>query len=57
MRPTSSCSNPAAIADRAAYDDPRLGPVGVEQVLVNGVPVVRNDTLTSYRPGRIVCRS
>jgi N-acyl-D-amino-acid deacylase len=32
--------NPATIADRATYDDPNQFSIGVEHVLVNGVPAI-----------------
>ena len=34
--------DPATIADRATYDEPARYAVGVEHVLVNGVPVIRD---------------
>ena len=34
--------NPATIADKAAFDSPKQYAVGVEHVVVNGVPVLRN---------------
>jgi N-acyl-D-amino-acid deacylase len=46
--------DPAAIADRATFDEPRQYAVGVEHVLVNGVPVIRNGEHTGAKPGRVV---
>lgn len=46
--------DPATIADRATFDDPRQYAVGVEHVLVNGVPVIRNGEHTGAKPGRVV---
>ena len=46
--------DPATIADRATYDEPAQYAVGVEHVLVNGVPVIRNGEHTGAKPGRVV---
>jgi len=40
------------IADRSTYDDGKALAVGVEHVLVNGVPVLLNGERTTARPGR-----
>ena len=45
---------PDIVADQATWDVPRLAPVGIEHVLVNGVPVVRDGHLTGARPGRVL---
>ena len=46
----------ATVADRATYQDPHQYSVGVEHVLVNGVPIVRNgcavEDLGPTWPGR-----
>lgn len=44
--------DPDAIADRSTFDDGKLLAVGVSDVLVNGVPVLRNGERTPARPGR-----
>ena len=44
--------DPETIADRSTYDDGKALAVGVEHVLVNGVPVLLNGERTSARPGR-----
>lgn len=44
--------DPETIADRSTYDDGKALAAGVEQVLVNGVPVLLNSERTSARPGR-----
>jgi N-acyl-D-amino-acid deacylase len=46
--------DPATIADRATFDEPQQYAVGVEHVLVNGVPVIRNGEHTGAKPGRVV---
>jgi N-acyl-D-amino-acid deacylase len=44
--------DPAAVGDRATYDAPRELAVGIDDVLVNGVPVLAGGALTGRRPGR-----
>jgi N-acyl-D-amino-acid deacylase len=44
--------DPATIADRATYDQPHQYAVGVQHVVVNGVPVLENGEHTNARPGR-----
>jgi N-acyl-D-amino-acid deacylase len=46
--------DPATIADRATFDEPRQYAVGVEHVLVNGVAVIRDGEHTGAKPGRVV---
>lgn len=46
--------DPATIADRATFDQPRQYAVGVEHVFVNGVAVIRNGEHTGATPGRVV---
>jgi N-acyl-D-amino-acid deacylase len=41
-----------AIADRSTYDDGKALAVGMEHVLVNGIPVLLNGERTANRPGR-----
>jgi N-acyl-D-amino-acid deacylase len=43
--------DPARVADRAEYPDPRALAVGIDDVVVNGVPVLRDGRLTGARPG------
>jgi N-acyl-D-amino-acid deacylase len=43
--------DPATVADRADYDTPRELAVGVDDVVVNGVPVLAGGALTDARPG------
>lgn len=47
----------ATIADRSSYDDPHHHSVGVEHVVVNGVPVLRGGAMTEARPGRVLRRA
>ena len=47
--------DPTRIIDRATYREPTLPPVGLSDVVVNGVVVVRNGILQAgVRPGRAV---
>lgn len=44
--------DPGTVDDRAAYDRPRELAQGVDDVVVNGVPVLRGGALTGEHPGR-----
>jgi N-acyl-D-amino-acid deacylase len=44
--------DPATIADRATYENPHQYSVGVEQVFVNGVQVLKDGEHTGAKPGR-----
>jgi N-acyl-D-amino-acid deacylase len=44
--------DPATVRSNATYDEPRQFPDGIEHVIVNGVPVVRDGTHTGATPGR-----
>jgi N-acyl-D-amino-acid deacylase len=46
--------DPATVADRATYADPRRFATGFDDVLVNGRPVILNGALTAERPGRVL---
>ena len=46
--------DPATIIDHATYAEPMQFATGVSQVLVNGVPVVRDGQHTGATPGRVV---
>ena len=60
--------DPSTVADRATYENPTELPLGIESVIVNGVPIVRDasaisravgstDSASSAAPGRFVrCR-
>src|SRR5690606_3174915 len=47
----------ARIRDRATFTEPHHFAVGVEHVLVNGVPVIVSASLTGEKPGRVLLRS
>lgn len=42
------------VQDRATYTDPHHYSVGIVHVLVNGVPVIRNGSLTGAKPGAVL---
>jgi N-acyl-D-amino-acid deacylase len=42
------------VADRATFANPKQYPLGVDHVLVNGTPVIRNGEHTGARPGKVV---
>ncbi|WP_283138351.1 N-acyl-D-amino-acid deacylase family protein [Rhizohabitans arisaemae] len=44
--------DPVTVADRATYDEPRELAVGIDHVLVGGVPVLAGGALTGAVPGR-----
>src|SRR6266550_3399140 len=44
--------DPARISDRATFENPHQYAVGVRQVLVNGVQVIRDGEHTGAKPGR-----
>lgn len=46
--------DPETIADRATYEQPHQYAVGVQHVLVNGVPVIAGGEHTGATPGRVV---
>ncbi|MFT3762073.1 MAG: D-aminoacylase [Pseudoxanthomonas sp.] len=46
--------DPATIADRSTYDKPQQYAVGVSDVFVNGVQVLRDGEHTGATPGRVV---
>jgi N-acyl-D-amino-acid deacylase len=46
--------DPSTVADRATFEEPLQYPVGIRDVLVGGVPVVREGQMTGARPGRVV---
>jgi N-acyl-D-amino-acid deacylase len=44
--------DPERVGDRATYSDPHQYSVGIEHVVVNGIPVLRAGALTGETPGR-----
>jgi N-acyl-D-amino-acid deacylase len=42
------------VADQATYEDPHRYPVGIEHVLVNGSPVIKDGEHTGSLPGRVL---
>ena len=44
--------DPDVIQDRATFTDPHQYSVGIEQLVVNGVPVILDGALTGETPGR-----
>ncbi len=46
--------DPETIQDLATYIDPHRYSVGMRHVLVNGVPVIENRSLTGEKPGRVL---
>ena len=46
--------DPAAVQDHATFAQPHQYSTGVQHVLVNGIPVLRNGDHTGARPGRVV---
>lgn len=46
--------DPATIRDLATYEDPHHYSVGISDVIVNGVPVLRDGKMTDALPGRIL---
>jgi N-acyl-D-amino-acid deacylase len=46
--------NPAEILDGATYDAPNTPPVGIEHVIVNGVPAVEANRVLGARSGKVL---
>jgi N-acyl-D-amino-acid deacylase len=44
--------DPVTVRSNATYDEPRRFPTGIDHVIVNGVPVVRDGEHTGATPGR-----
>ncbi len=47
----------ATVSDRATFTDPHRYSVGIIHVVVNGVPVIEDASVTGRRPGRVIRRS
>lgn len=46
--------DPATVSDPSTFDDPHHYAVGFSDVIVNGIPVIRDSKLTDARPGHPV---
>jgi N-acyl-D-amino-acid deacylase len=46
--------DPEKVSDPSTYDDPHHYATGFSDVIVNGVPVIRDGRLTEAKPGRPV---
>ncbi len=46
--------DPATIRDLATYDKPNQLSTGMEDVLVNGIPVIRDGNMTNALPGKVL---
>jgi len=44
----------AEVHDLASFEDPMVGPTGIEHVLVNGTPAVNHGVLTGDLAGRAI---
>jgi N-acyl-D-aspartate/D-glutamate deacylase len=49
--------DPATVADRSTWQEPRRPPVGVNWVMVNGEWIIQEGVPTGRRPGRVLHRS
>ena len=49
--------DPAVVADRATFDEPRRYPVGVAHVIVHGTAVVTDGVHSGALPGRVLRRT
>ncbi|MFO7946280.1 MAG: D-aminoacylase [Armatimonadota bacterium] len=54
LRADITVFDPATIIDRATYTDPHQYPIGVEYVIVNGVPTVMKGEHTGAGAGRVL---
>jgi N-acyl-D-amino-acid deacylase len=48
--------DPGIVGDRATFEQPRLEPIGIDRVMVNGRTVVLAGTPTGQLPGRVLRR-
>jgi N-acyl-D-amino-acid deacylase len=46
--------DPAQIADKATFEEPNQLSVGMQYVMVNGVPVIADGKATNARPGKVL---
>lgn len=54
MKADIAIFDPAAVADRATFEQPHQYAVGVSTVIVNGQVAFENGTMTAARPGRVL---
>jgi dihydroorotase/N-acyl-D-amino-acid deacylase len=48
--------DPATITDKATFEQPNQLSVGMDDVLVNGVPVIADGKATNALPGKVIRR-
>jgi dihydroorotase/N-acyl-D-amino-acid deacylase len=46
--------NPDSVTDKATFEEPNQLPVGMQYVLVNGVPVIADGKMTNALPGKVL---
>jgi N-acyl-D-aspartate/D-glutamate deacylase len=46
--------DPKTVDDTATFERPKQCPLGIDQVIVNGVAVIENGTHTGAKPGKVV---
>jgi len=46
--------DPATVADRSTFSSPNELAVGMQWVLVNGVPVIADGKMTGAKPGHVL---
>ena len=46
--------DPKTVDDTATFEKPKQYPLGIDQVIVNGVAVIENGTHTGAKPGKVV---
>ena len=49
--------DPNLVIDRATTKDPEASPVGIEDVWINGTPVLFNSKATKQTPGQVIRRT
>lgn len=49
--------DPDTVTDRATYEDPVQYPLGIESVLINGIPVLENGVYSGEKCGRVLRRT
>jgi len=49
--------DPVRVGSAATYEDPRRHPDGIDHVIVDGTPVVRDGSVTGATPGAVIKRS